>query len=86
MMDNPFDITKGMKNLNVFFWEEETNKQLMFRIMSNLIDLYKYDYFIEGPDTLISDVLSETGLIREDFSDEVWEEIIENAQEYFIDE
>lgn len=85
MMNNPFDIAKGM-NLNAFLWEEETNKQLMFRTMSDLVDSYKYDYFIEGPDTLILDALSEIGLTKKDFSDEAWEEITENAQEYFIDE
>lgn len=83
MMDNPFDIAKGMKNLNAFLWEEETNKQLMFRTMSNLVDSYNYDYcWIEEPETLILDALDELNLTRDYFSDETWMEIIEKAKSY----
>lgn len=82
MMNNPFDIAKGM-NLNAFLWEEETNKQLMFRTMSDLVDLYNYDYcWIEEPKTLISDALDELNLTRDYFSDEAWMEIIEKAESY----
>lgn len=81
MMDNPFDIAKGMKNLKAFLWEEETNKQLMFRTMADFVDSYDYDYcWIEEPETLISDALHELNLTRDDFSDEAWAEIVEKAQ------
>ena len=81
MMDNLFDITKGMKDLKPFLWEEETNKQLVFRAMTDFVDSYDYDYcWVEEPETLILDALCELNLTRDDFSDEAWAEIVEEAQ------
>ena len=44
MMNNPFDIAKGLKGLEAFLWEEEHNKQLMFETMANLVGSYENDY------------------------------------------
>ena len=82
MMNNPFDIAKGLKGLEAFLWEEEHNKQLMFETMANLIGSYENDYSEEESDILISDALDELDLTRDDFSDEAWAEINEKAQYY----
>lgn len=82
MMNNPFDIAKGLKGLEVFFWEEEHNKQLMFETMANLVGSYENDYSEEESDILISDALDELDLTRDDFSDEAWAKINEKAQYY----
>lgn len=82
MMNNPFDITKGLKGLEAFLWEEEHNKQLMFETMANLVGSYENDYSEEESDILVSDALDELDLTRDDFSDEAWTEINEKAQYY----
>lgn len=82
MMNNPFDIAKGLKGLEAFFWEEEHNKQLMFETMANLVGSYENDYSEEELDILVSDALDELDLTRDDFSDEAWAEINEKAQYY----
>lgn len=82
MMNNPFDIAKGLKSLEAFLWEEEHNKQLMFETMANLVGSYENDYSEEESDILVSDALDELDLTRDDFSDEAWAEINEKAQCY----
>ena len=82
MMNNPFDIAKGLQGLEAFLWEEEHNKQLMFETMANLVGSYENDYSEEESDILVSDALDELDLTRDDFSDEVWAEINEKAQCY----
>lgn len=82
MMNNPFDIAKGLKGLEAFLWEEEYNKQLMFETMANLVGSYENDYSEEESDILVSDALDELDLTRDDFSDEAWTEINEKAQYY----
>ena len=82
MMNNPFDITKGLKGLEAFLWEEEHNKQLMFETMANLVSSYENDYSEEESNILVSDALDELDLTRDDFSDEAWVEINEKAQYY----
>lgn len=82
MMNNPFDIAKGLQGLEAFLWEEEHNKQLMFETMANLVGSYENDYSEEESDILVSDALDELDLTRDDFSDEAWAEINEKAQYY----
>ena len=82
MMNNPFDIAKGLKGLEAFLWEEEHNKQLMLETMANLIGSYEKDYSEEESDIWVSDALDELDLTRDDFSDEAWAEINEKAQYY----
>ena len=82
MMNNPFDIAKGLKGLEAFLWGEEHNKQLMFETMVSLVGSYENDYSEEESDILVSDALDELDLTRDDFSNEAWVEINEKAQYY----